>query len=129
MALCLGIPGTAGLEALEVETGVKPLALRREELAVRQAAKIMTKEDDSCIKRCWDRFMDTESAERKVSLFGKMNVQVADMISNTGISLHCLEKEFTFTESLQPSKRKPEYWQNLGSSKSRTRTQEAILNR
>ena len=52
LALCLGIPGTAGLEALEVEAGVKPLELRREELAVRQAAKIMTKEDDSCIKRC-----------------------------------------------------------------------------
>ena len=43
LALCLGIPGTAGLEALEVEAGVKPLELRREELAVRQAAKIMTK--------------------------------------------------------------------------------------
>ena len=48
------------------------------------------------------------------------------MISNTGISLHCLEKEFTFTESLQPSKCKPEYWLNLGSSKSRTKTQEVM---
>ena len=55
-----------------------------------------------------------------------MNVQMADMISITGISLHCLEKEFTFTESPQPSKRKPEYWQNLGSSKSRTKIQEAL---
>ena len=126
LALCLGIPGTAGLEALEVEAGVKPLELRREELAVRQAAKIMTKKDDSCIKRCWDRFMDTEIVERKVSPFRKMNVQVADMISNTGVSLHCLEKQFTFTESLQPSKHKPEYWQNLGSSKSRTKTQEVM---
>ena len=49
-----------------------------------------------------------------------MNLQVADMISNTGIALHSLEKEFIFTVSLQPSKRKPEYWQNLGSSKART---------
>ena len=64
LALCLGIPGTVGLEALDVEAGVKTLELRREELAVRQEAKIMTKEDDSCIKRCWDRFVDTESAER-----------------------------------------------------------------
>ena len=126
LALCLGIPGTAGLEALELEAGVKPLELRREELAVRQAAKIMTKEDDSCIRGCWDRFVDSESAERKISPFGKMNVQVADMVSNTGIFLHCLEKEFTFTESLQPSKSKPEYWQNLGSSKSRTKMQETL---
>ena len=50
LALCLGIPGTAGLETLEVETGVTPLELRIEELAVRQAAKIITNEDDSCIK-------------------------------------------------------------------------------
>ena len=126
LAMCLGIPGTAGLEALEVEAGVKPLELRREELAVRQAAKIMTKTDDSCIKICWDRFVDSESVERKVSPFGKMNVQVADMISNTGISLLSLEKEFTYTECLRPSKPKPEYWQNLGSSKSRTHTQEAL---
>ena len=69
LELYLGIPETAGLEALEVEAGVKPLELRREELAVRQAAKIMTKADDSCIKRCWDRFVDTESAERKADLF------------------------------------------------------------
>ena len=33
LALCLGGPGTAGLEALEVEAGFKPLELRREELA------------------------------------------------------------------------------------------------
>ena len=30
LALCLEVPGTAGLEVLEVETGVKPLELRRE---------------------------------------------------------------------------------------------------
>ena len=126
LAMCLGIPGTAGLEALEVEAGVKPLELRRDELAVRQAAKIMTKTNDSSIKICWDRFVDSESGERKVSPFGKMNVQVADMISNTGISLLSLEKKTTYTECLRPSKPKPEYWQNLGSSKSRTHTQEAL---
>ena len=31
LAMCLGVPGTAGLEALEVEAGVKPLELRKEE--------------------------------------------------------------------------------------------------
>ena len=97
--MCLGIPGTTGLEALEVEAGVKPLELRREELAVSQAAEIMTKEDDSCIKTDWDRFVDKGVAEPKISPFGKMNIQMADMISITGLSLHCLEKEFTFTSA------------------------------
>ena len=39
LALCLGIPSIAGLEALEVEAGVKPLDLRREDLAVREITK------------------------------------------------------------------------------------------
>ena len=55
-----------------------------------------------------------------------MNVQVADMATNTGISLHSLEKEFNFLDSLQPSKRPREYWQTLGSSKSRTAEQEKL---
>ena len=86
----------------------------------------MTKDEDSCIKRSWDRFTDSDTAEHKISPFGKMNLQVADMISNTGIALHSQEKEFTFQESLQPSKSKPEYCQNLESSKARTKTQEAL---
>ena len=55
-----------------------------------------------------------------------MNIQLADMTSNTGISLHSLEKEFTYQESLQPSKSKPEYWNCLGSSKSRSGEQEML---
>ncbi|MCG8113581.1 MAG: reverse transcriptase domain-containing protein, partial [Candidatus Thiodiazotropha taylori] len=126
LSVCLGIPGTAGLEALEVEAGVKPLKLRREELALRQAAKIMTKDDGTSIKQSWDRFIESDVVERRISPYGKMNVQVADMISNTGIALHCLEKEATFSESLRPTKRKPEYWQNLGSSKNRSKAQETL---
>ena len=123
LAMCLGVPG---LEALEVEAGVKPLSFRREELAVRQAARIMMKPDDSCLKVSWDSFLDKDTVERKISPYGKMNVQVADMSTNTDISLHSLEKEFNFLDSLQPTKRPPEYWQNLGSSKSRTAEQEKL---
>ena len=125
LALCLGVQGTAGLDALEGEAGVKLLELRREELAIRQAAKIMSKESVTCINKAWNTYTESEFMERKISPFGKMSIQIADMISNTGISLHCLEKEFTFSETLQPSKRQPEYWQNLGSSKSRAKYQEA----
>ena len=46
-------------------------------------------------------------------------MQVADMISNTAVSLNNLEKECNYLDSLQPSKQKPEYWNILGSSKSR----------
>ena len=113
--LCLGVPGTAGIEALQVEAGVKPLEIRREELAVRQAARVMMKDIEECIKKSWDRFVESEKVE-----------QLADMTSNTGISLHSLEKEFTYQECVQPSKSKPEYWNCLGSSKSRSSEQEVL---
>ena len=64
LGMCLGVPGTVGIEA----------------------ARIMMKPDDSNLKVSWDSFLDKESAERKISPFGKMNVQVVDMITNTGIS-------------------------------------------
>ena len=37
-----------------------------------------------------------------------------------------LEKEFNYTNSLQPNKEMPEYWRTLGSSKSRTTEQESM---
>ena len=126
LAMCLGVPGTAGLAAVEVEAGVRPLELRREELAIRQAARIMMKGDQECIKVSWDSFLDHEEAEQKIFPFGKMNIQVEDMLSNTGVNLNSLEKEFNYLESLQPSKQRPEYWTGLGSSKSRTGEQEKL---
>ena len=106
--MCLRIPGNAGIEGLEVEAGVKPLCIRREDVAVRQTARIMMKTDNTPIKMSWDSFIENYQAERKMSPFRKLNIQVADMSTNTDISLHSLEKEFNFLESLQPTKRSPE---------------------
>ena len=55
-----------------------------------------------------------------------MNFQVADMTTNTDIFFQSLEKEFNYLESLQPAKRSTEYWQKLGSSKTRTVEQEKL---
>ena len=126
LAMFLGVPGTAGIEALQAEAGVKPSEIRREELAIRQAARVLMKDNKEFIKISWDRFVESEEVEHKVSPFGKMNIQLADMTSNKGISLHSLEKEFTYYESLQPFKSKPEYWNCLGSSKSRSGEQEIL---
>ena len=76
LAMCLGVPGTAGIEALQVEAGVKPLEIRREELAIRQAARVMMKDNEECIKKSWDRFLESETVEHKVSPFGKMSIQL-----------------------------------------------------
>ena len=55
-----------------------------------------------------------------------MNIQVADMMSKTGITLNSLEKDCNYLESLQPSKQKPKYWNIIGSSKSRTGEEEQM---
>ena len=56
---------------------------------------------------------------------GKMLQQITDMTSSTNLNLNAIEPEMNYLEYLQPSLRRPEYWSNLGSSKNRTRAQEA----
>ena len=81
--MCLGVPGTASLEALEVEAGIKPLDIRREELSVRQAVRIMIKADEDHIKVSWDVFQERDGTEHRISPFKKMNVRVADILHLT----------------------------------------------
>ena len=49
--------------------------------------------------------------------------QVVEMESITGIDTKCIDPEFSYLEYMQPSRRKPTYWNNLGSSKNRTTEQ------
>ena len=50
--------------------------------------------------------------------------QIHDMKSNSGGTFHSLEPEFSYQDCLQPIKQRPDYWNNLGSSKNRTANQE-----
>ena len=86
--MCLGVPGTAGTEALEVEAGVKPLCIRREELSVRQEERTLMKTDNTPKKISWRSFIDNDRTERKISPFGKMNVHVADMTTYIKLTSH-----------------------------------------
>ena len=124
LSLCLDSCTNSGREALEDELGVKPLQIRRQELAVREGAKILSKADQILIKRSWLDWRDNIKTERFVSPFGKIQLQLEDLHSETGITTYNIEPEFSYQESLQPSKRRPEYWDRLGSSKSRSAEQE-----
>ena len=124
-SLCLGVSSTAALNSLEVEASVLPLELRREELSVREGGKIMSKDNSQTIKQMWNDWRDDfRGKERHVSPFGVIDSQLQDMETNTGISIINVEPEFSFLEGLCPSKSKPEYWNRLGSSKSRNVTQQ-----
>ena len=116
--------GTSGGEALEVELGIKPLHIRRQELSIREGAKIISKSDEILIKKSWLNWKDEIESEKFLSPFGKLQLQLEDMPSETGITTFNIEPEFSCEDSLQPLKKRPEYWDRLGSSKSRTEEQQ-----
>ena len=55
-----------------------------------------------------------------MSPFGLIDLQLQDMETNSGTRIINIEPEFSFLEGLCPSKSKPEYWNRLSSSKSRS---------
>ena len=124
LSLCLDSYGSSGREALEVELGVTPLSIRRQELSIREGAKIISKSDQVLIKKSWQNWKQNIENEKFLSPFGKIQLQLEDLTSETGTTTFNIEPEFSFEESLQPSKRRPEYWDRLGSSKSRTEEQQ-----
>ena len=112
LAMCLGVPATASLEALQVEAGVLPLDLRREELAVREFGKICAKRDTQPIKKAlkeWEEARE-ETTEKYISPFGMMTIQMADMCAYADIVCSTIEPEPDYVDSLQPTLKR----QNIG---------------
>ena len=64
------------------------------------------------------------NAELMTVDFCIIQIQLEDLSSETGTTTFNIEPEFSFEESLQPSKRRLEYWDRMGSSKSRTEEQQ-----
>ena len=129
LALCLGVAATAASNALEVAASVFPLGLRREERSIREGGKIMSKDNSQAIKQLWNEWRDDyRGKERYMSPFGVIDLQLEDMETNSGTSIINIEPEVSFLEGLCPSKSKPEYWNRLGSSKSRSVAQQEEAN-
>ena len=53
-----------------------------------EKVQIMLKDSSQLIKMTWDRWRESEKRETRLSPFGKMNIHLADMTSNTDIKLH-----------------------------------------
>ena len=54
IALCLGVPSMAALNAFVVVGAVLPLELRREKLSIREEGKLMSKDNSQPIKELWN---------------------------------------------------------------------------
>ena len=103
---------------------VKPLQIRRQELAIREGAKIISKDKLVLIKKSSLDRKDIPHTEKFISPFGKIQLQLEDLYSETGVTTYNIEPEFSYQDSLQPCKKRPEYWNRLGSSKSRSEDQQ-----
>ena len=53
-----------------------------------------------------------------------MTIQMADMCAYADIVCSTIEPKPDYVDSLQPTLKRPEYWNNLRSSKNRTKIQE-----
>ena len=75
LSLCRDAYASSGREALEVELGVKPLQIRRQELAISEGPKIISKDNQILIKKAWLDWKENVQTERLLSPFGKIQVQ------------------------------------------------------
>jgi hypothetical protein len=123
LALCLDLPTQSSLEALEVVSSTLSVDLRREEIASRQLCKINSYKNTIPIKRKLEVWKEIEEPERHISPLGKMYQQAEDMKTTENIDVNCIEPQYEY-QGLVSTIHPPDYWRNLGSSKSRTKQEE-----
>ncbi|XP_063419173.1 uncharacterized protein LOC134701992 [Mytilus trossulus] len=125
LSICLGLPGTSGREAMEVEANIQPIDLRIEEISVRELAKIQSKNIAEPIKQQLEQYLTNNATyEQQDSPFGKAINQSIDMFKATKVDIKLIEPEFTYKAGVDVMlRRSPSYWSRLGSSKNRTAEQ------
>ncbi len=123
LAICLNSSGFVEPQVLEVMSGILPLHLRREEISIREVAKIISYTENIPIKRHLVRWSSNPRLESYISHFGMMTTLSDQMKTNHEIDVNNNQPEFYYTTSFRPSRESPEYWKHLGSSKNRTSIQ------
>ncbi|MEW8547348.1 MAG: ribonuclease H family protein, partial [Candidatus Thiodiazotropha sp.] len=127
LALCLSLPSTAALDALEVAAGIPPLNLRYCEIAIRDVAKIAAKRSTYPLKAKLDECTHDSLLwnEKYVSPMGMAISQASEMKRTTGTSLEFIQPEPEYSDgAFVRSLDKPSYWSQLGSSKNRSTDQQ-----
>ncbi|CAG2257967.1 unnamed protein product [Mytilus edulis] len=127
LILCMDMPTTSGREALEVESGVMPIDLRLEQIAIKEIAKIKSKSAQEPIKQQLVRYEEHDAYDKYPTPMGKALSQAAEMEKQTKININLIEPEFTYRlGETQMTQSKPLYWSRLGNSKSRTNEQQEL---
>ena len=129
LCLCLGLPGTAGTEVLEVAAGLPPLDLYFKQIAIRELAKIQAKSVSRPIKQLLNSLTETNASQeilrQTLSPMRLALTYAKEMERETGIDFRLLEEEPEYEEGcIGMTTSAPHYWSRLGSSKSRTNEQQ-----
>ncbi|XP_063442763.1 uncharacterized protein LOC134723057 [Mytilus trossulus] len=96
LILCMDMPTTSGREALEVESGVMPIDLRLEQIAIKDIAKIKSKSAQEPIKQQLVRYEEHDAYDKYPTPMCKALSQAAEMEKQTKINIDLIEPEFTY---------------------------------
>ena len=123
LSICLGLPATSGRETMEVEDNILPVDLRIEEIAVKEIAKIQSKNIAEPVKQL-EEYLSRDDIYEQESPLGKAINQTVDMFTATKVDIKLIEPEVTYKAGVDVMMmRAPSYWSRLGSSKNRTAEQ------
>lgn len=129
LALCVGLPNTASLAAMELAANVLPLDLWFAEIhvAIRDIAKIQAKSMDKPIMQTLSRCIQSETDGRFITSMSLALTQTKEKQASSGTDIRLIEQEADHeADSLDMVRHFPAYWSWLGSSKSRTYQQAEV---
>ena len=93
LSLCLRLPSTSILEAMEVAAGIHPLEFRFAGTAVRGIAKIQSKSMDKPIKQTLSNCLQSPTGGRRITPMALARSQAREMKALTGVYIGIIEKE------------------------------------
>ncbi|VDI43508.1 Hypothetical predicted protein [Mytilus galloprovincialis] len=93
----IGVSATASLEVLQVMAGVLPLDLRREEMAIRDIARLNSYSTKIPIRNKIDEWKNKETVDKFISPLGLMLQQAKNMKEETDISIDDIEARISIS--------------------------------
>ena len=75
LSICLGLPATSGRETMEVEGNILPVDLRIEEIAVREIAKIQSKNIAEPVKQQLEEYLSRDDYMNKNHHLGRQSTK------------------------------------------------------
>ena len=102
---------------MEVEGNILPVDLRIEEIAVREIAKIQSKNIAEPVKQQLEEYLSREDIYEQESPFGKAINQSVDMFKATKVDIKLIEPEVTYKAGVDVKRpvaqRDPYCWQSF----------------